>query len=204
MGIYAVTGTASGIGKAVKEQLEASGHEVITIDIRDADIVADLADSDQCEAVVQSVLERAPDGLDGFVPCAGVGVEVGKRELIPLVNYFATVALVNGLMPALKRKRGAVVLISSNSSQMKEYNEDYIQALLTDNKEEAFKIVTQIDGQGAYGGGKQALTRWMRHQSETAARAGVRINAVAPGYTETGMTQSGRSDPPYAKQSSNS
>lgn len=197
MGIYAVTGTASGIGKAVKEQLEENGHEVIAIDMRDAEIVADLADSEQCEAVVASVLERAPEGLDGVVPCAGVGPEIGKRELIPLVNYFATVALVNGLMPALQQKRGAVVLISSNSSQMKEYSEDYIQALLTDSKEEALKIATQIDGQGAYGGGKQALTRWMRHQSETAARAGVRMNAIAPGYTETGMTQSGLADPKF-------
>ena len=51
------------------------------------------------------VLERATEGLDGFVPCAGVGGEIGKRELIPLVNNFATVALVNGLMPALEKKR---------------------------------------------------------------------------------------------------
>jgi len=129
MSICAVTGSASGIGKAVAENLIAQGHGVISIDLRDADITADLSKREDCEAVLAAVLERAPEGLDGFVPCAGVGPEVPNRELIPLVNYFATVTLVNGLMPALERKQGSVVLISSNSSQMKEYDDNYMQAL---------------------------------------------------------------------------
>lgn len=195
MSIYAVTGSASGIGKAVLEQLTANGHEVISIDIRDADIVADLAKSEDCASVVHAILERAPHGLDGFIPCAGVGAENAKRELIPLVNYFATVKLVNGLLGALVRKRGAVVLISSNSAQMKAYDEDYIQALLNEDETEALCIVGQLDGQGAYGGAKQALTRWMRHNSAAVAAQGVRMNAIAPGYTETGMTKAGLADP---------
>lgn len=195
MSIYVVTGTASGIGKAVLEQLTDNGHEVISLDIRDADIVADLAKSEDCASVVKAILERAPDGIDGFVPCAGVGAENPRREVIPLVNYFSTVELVNGLLPALVKKRGAVVLVSSNSSQMKTYDEDYIQALLGDHKAEALRIVVQLDGQGAYGGSKQALTRWMRHNSAAVAALGVRMNAIAPGYTETGMTKSGLADP---------
>ncbi|MEP1469397.1 MAG: SDR family oxidoreductase [Halieaceae bacterium] len=59
------------------------------------------------------------------------------------------------------------------------------------------KAVAEIDGQSAYGGGKQALGRWMRHLSPAAAKSGVRINAIAPGYTETGMTKSGLADPRY-------
>ena len=195
MAIYAVTGAASGIGKAIKEQLQSKGHEVITIDIRDADIVADLSDSDQCQAAIEAIVQRAPDGLDGLVPCAGVAPGVNNIELIPLVNYFSIVDLVNGLLPALKQKRGAVVLISSNSSQMMEYNEDYIQALLSDNREEANKIVHTIDGLAAYGGGKQALVRWMRHNNQAFAQAGVRMNAIAPGYTETAMTAAGLENP---------
>lgn len=195
MSIFAVTGSASGIGKAVLEQLTDSGHDVISIDLHDADIVADLGKSEDCASVVKAIMERSPDGLDGFVPCAGVGGENARRELIPLVNYFATVELVNGLLPALVKKRGAVVLISSNSAQMKPYDEDYMQSLLDDDKVEALRIVGQLDGQGAYGGAKQALTRWMRHNSAAVAAQGVRLNAIAPGYTETGMTKSGLADP---------
>ncbi len=201
MGLYAVTGAASGIGKAVAETLRAEGHSVITVDIRDADVVADLSDADACAAAVQKVLEHAPEGLHGFVPCAGVGPDAPQPRLLPLVNYFAVVSMVDGLRPALEKKRGAVVLISSNSSRMTAYNEDYIQALLNGDRDTAVKMVEEgpVDGQGAYGGGKQALVRWMRRNNSPAAAAGVRINAIAPGYTETGMTESGKNDPKYGQ-----
>ncbi len=42
MGTYALTGSASGIGAALKASLAAQGHTLITIDIKDADIIADL------------------------------------------------------------------------------------------------------------------------------------------------------------------
>lgn len=197
MGIYVVTGAASGIGQAVSGALRAEGHEVISMDLRDADINADLADSDACAAAAVQVLERAPDGLDGLVPCAGVGPEVPDRGLIPRVNFFAVVDLVNRLQPALEKRRGAVVLISSNSAQMTEYDETYMQSLIAGDRELALQRVQELEGQGAYGGSKQAIVRWMRRNTPALAAVGVRINAVAPGYTETGMTAAGRDHPEY-------
>ena len=197
MGLYVVTGSASGIGEAVANQIKGEGHRVIGIDIRNADIVADLSLAASCESVVAQIRELASDGIDGLVPCAGVGPECPKPELIPLINFFAVVDLVNGLLPLLRKKSGAIVLISSNSSRMTEYDEVYMQALLTDNREEALRKVESIDGQGIYGGSKQALTRWMRQNNAPVAGAGVRMNAIAPGYTETGMTASGKEDPRF-------
>lgn len=199
MGNYVVTGAASGIGKAIKEQLGAGGHSVATIDIRDADIVADLSDSAQCQAVVEDIRQRYPEGLDGLVPCAGVGPETPSKALITLVNYFAAVQLVEGLFPALEQKGGSVVLISSNSSQMMKYDERYMQSLLSGDREAALATAEALDGQQIYGGGKQALARWMRQNSAHMASAGVRINALAPGYTETGMTASGRANANFAE-----
>ncbi len=43
MGIYALTGGATGIGAAIKQQLVDAGHQLISIDIKDADIIADLS-----------------------------------------------------------------------------------------------------------------------------------------------------------------
>ena len=198
MVLYVVTCSASGIGQAVAKQIRAEGHKVIGVDIRDADIIADLSDAVNCESVIARIRELAADGIDGLVPCAGVGPECPRPELIPLVNFFAVVALVNGLLPLLEKKRGAIVLISSNSSRMREYDEDYIQALLSEDREQALQLVETVGGQGAYGGSKQALTRWMRKTNAAVAACGVRMNAIAPGYTETGMTASGKSDPRFS------
>ena len=43
MAIYAMTGGATGIGAALKEQLRERGDTVVVVDIKDADIVADLS-----------------------------------------------------------------------------------------------------------------------------------------------------------------
>ncbi|CAM3070881.1 hypothetical protein H7J50_19420 [Mycobacterium intermedium] len=39
-----VTGSLSGLGRATKEALEAEGVHVIGVDLRDADIIADLSE----------------------------------------------------------------------------------------------------------------------------------------------------------------
>ena len=43
MGTYVVTGAGSGMGNAVVARLRESGHSVITVDVKDADILADLS-----------------------------------------------------------------------------------------------------------------------------------------------------------------
>lgn len=191
MGIYVVTGSASGIGKAVKERLEFDGHVVITVDLQNADIIADLSEERACERVIQQVKEKAPDGLDGLVPCAGVGPHIEDPKLIPLINFFAVVQLVEQLLPLIEKKFGSIVLISSHSAQMLEdYSDEYMDSLLSNDRSGALNLACQLEAIQVYAGGKQALTRWMRKISPSYARAGIRINAVAPGYTETNMTNS--------------
>lgn len=46
MGTYAMTGGATGIGAAIKQNLRDADHSVIVVDIKDADIVADLSTRD--------------------------------------------------------------------------------------------------------------------------------------------------------------
>ncbi|MGH7899301.1 MAG: hypothetical protein ACREQQ_15200 [Candidatus Binatia bacterium] len=51
----AVTGSASGIGAAIRARLEADGAKVIGIDLRDAEVIADLSRSGDRRTAVAAV-----------------------------------------------------------------------------------------------------------------------------------------------------
>ena len=196
MKTYAVTGAASGIGAAIKQQLISEGHAVISIDIANADIVADLGTEQGREAAIDAVAAETPNGLDGFVACAGVGTHIENRALIPSVNYFGAIALVEGLRDLLASKCGAVVLISSNSAPT-DTDANYVDALLAGDETAARTLAVKIQGQPAYSGSKQALTRWMRRNNADYAAKGIRMNAIGPGYTRTAMSAAVEDDPVY-------
>ncbi|KLL95454.1 NAD-dependent epimerase, partial [Rhodococcus sp. IITR03] len=73
VGVYVVTGSASGMGRAVAEQLRAAGHTVIGVDIGEAEVVADLSTPQGRKGAVEKVLEAAEGRLDGAVLAAGLG-----------------------------------------------------------------------------------------------------------------------------------
>ena len=108
MGLYAMTGGATGIGNAIKEQLRDQGHKVIVVDIKDADIVADLSTSEGRQAAIDGLNAAAPDGLDGFIPCAGVGPQVSPPSLVAKINYFGALALTQAMRPVVAKKKGAI------------------------------------------------------------------------------------------------
>lgn len=189
-----MTGGATGIGAAIKEQLLAHGQEVIVVDLKDADIIADLSTEDGRAVAVEGIHAAAPQGLDGFVPCAGVGPAAKPPSLITRINYFGALATIEGLRDLISMRNGAVVVISSNSAPMGA-EQSYVDALLAGNEAEACRIADQLgDGQNAYGGSKLALTRWMRRNAPSYASEGVRMNAVAPGITQTPLTDAVMAD----------
>lgn len=196
MGIYALTGGATGIGAAIKQQLIDAGHQLIAIDIKDADIVADLSNAEGRQAAIDGVRKAAPDGLDGLITCAGLGANVPNGALIASVNYFGTVVLINELADLVASKQGSVVLISSNSAPMAPEGE-LIGQFLADDETTACATASKLDGQVVYSSSKQAVARWMRRNVADFAAKGVRLNAVAPGYTQTPMTAAVEKDPVY-------
>src|SRR5690554_2095516 len=97
MALYAMTGGATGIGAELRQQLTARGDQVISVDIKEGDVIADLSTAEGRAAAVAGVTELAPDGLDGFIACAGLPPIARPLSLIAQVNYFAVVATVEGL-----------------------------------------------------------------------------------------------------------
>lgn len=187
MKTYAMTGGASGIGAAIKQNLLDAGNAVIVVDIANADIEADLSSAAGRNAAVAGICAQAPEGLDGFIACAGVASHVPDLGLIANVNYFGTTDLVAGLRDHLKKKQGSVVLVSSNSAPMAT-NPDYVDALLNNDRDALETQLEAMEGQTVYSGSKQAVARWMRRNTAEYAADGIRMNAIAPGYTETPMT----------------
>lgn len=196
MGTYVVTGGASGIGAAIRQQLQAEGHKVLVVDIQEADIVADLSTTSGRSAAIAAIREASDGNLTGLVACAGVGSHIPDRSLITAVNYFGAVELVEGLCDLLADSKGAVLLISSNSAPMKT-NPDYVKTLLSGDLEAACKIAEGMEPQPVYSGSKQALTRWMRHNTRAYAARGIRMNAIGPGYTRTPLSAAVEDDPNY-------
>lgn len=206
MGTYAVTGSASGMGQAVVDRLTTRGHRVVTVDIKDADIVADLSTAAGRSNAADAVLTACDGTLDGAVLAAGLGPTPGAECLITEVNYFGVVDLLEAWRPALAASdRAKVVVFSSNSTTtMPLVPGRAVRALLDGDAEKAckaYRMFGKLAPPMAYGASKIAVSRWVRRQAVTPqwAGAGIRLNALAPGAILTPLLERQLATPAEAK-----
>ena len=178
MSVIAITGSVSGIGASTRQRLEAAGHQTIGIDLRGADLAADLSSAAGRDAAIAGLLERCGGRLDGLVLCAGLGPQVSDATQIVEVNYYGVVALLDALLPALQRGSSpAAVVVSSVASTQMVWDKNPL----------------------GYAGSKNAVIVAVRRRVLAWAQAGVRLNSVAPGAVETPLLQAGMADPRYGK-----
>ena len=201
MATAVITGSASGIGAAIQQRLETDGDRVIGIDLRGADIDADLSTPEGRKTAIEGALERSGGAIDRVVACAGLGPTVEDLRLVASVNYFGAIELLDGLRDAMAGREGAAaVAISSNSARFGPFDDHpYVAACLAHDEALAREIVAKENGFVAYGGSKHALARAVRHRAAEWGAAGVRLNAVAPGATQTRDGGSAR-EPPGLQQ----
>jgi NAD(P)-dependent dehydrogenase (short-subunit alcohol dehydrogenase family) len=208
MGTYAITGSASGMGRATAQRLRGDGHTVIGVDIKDADIVADLSTPRGRSEAVGGVLEASGNRLDGAVLAAGLGPGAGRDRprQIAQVNYLGVVEPLSAWRPALAAaERAKVVVVSSNSSTtVPAVPGRTVRALLAHDADKALRSV-RIFGPAAstimYAASKIAVSRWVRRHAVLPewAGSGVRLNALAPGAVMTPLLQEQLSTPRQAR-----
>jgi len=195
--VVAVTGSAGGIGGAIRRRIEAEGHRVIGVDLRDAEVEADLASADGRAAAVAAVRQQADGRLDGLVVAAGIGGSTpAPSSMVARINYFGAVALLEGLGPTLGdgALRAAVAIASNSATAVPMDDMALVDACLAGDEDGAAKLADGLDGEAVYAMSKLALARKVRRLAVEWA-PGVRVNAVAPGPVLTPLTEAALEDP---------
>lgn len=187
---YLVTGAASGIGRALGEQLLADGANVVAFD-RNAELLGtlgdrihdgggavvasagDVTDETHLAAAVGAGVERLGP-LAGVATCAGVFLAADVADVADLdldvlrsvleVNLVGTVAAVKHALPHLRRPGGSIVTVASTAA---------------------------LEGNGhgsGYTAGKGGVAAFTRLLAVRYGPDGLRANCVCPGATVTPMT----------------
>ncbi|NUT14664.1 MAG: SDR family oxidoreductase [Cupriavidus sp.] len=203
-----ITGAASGMGAAVRRRMLADGCRVIGVDLRDADILADLSTEAGRAAAIDAVLSQSGGRIDQLVCCAGLGPHVDPATLVASVNYFGVVALLDGLFDALREgTQPCAVVVSSNSATLQSWDGSPLRDAYLANDEAGVLAMLAAAAQTeatrdqagyiAYASSKHAVTAAARQRAVAWGRAGVRLNVEAPGAVETPLLQAGLEDPRY-------
>lgn len=189
-----VTGSASGIGATCKRLLEERGDRVIGVDLRDADVEADLSTPDGRADAAKRAADLAGGTVDAVLACAGIAAPVPATIS---VNYFGVTEFLEALLPALAASEAPRVAVVSSMASLQPVSADMVDAALAGDEARAVEIAASLvtddpmTGYVVYPSSKRALSRWVRRESITPAwaGAGIPLNAVAPGTVLTPMTE---------------
>ena len=182
--VAVVTGAASGIGRAAAELFAERGWGVVVVDQRD-DALAWAAGDERYRAVAGDVAAEATNeamvaaavehfgrldaailnaGIVGSPPMEDAGAPA-RLDQVLAVNVRGVLLGIRAAAPALRAAGGGSVVATASTSGLR-----------------------ADPGSWAYNASKAAVVNLVRAAALDYATHGIRVNAVAPGPTETGMT----------------
>lgn len=181
--IAVVTGSASGIGLAIADLLRARRHRVIGVDLRGAEVIADLSSEEGRAAMIEQIGRLTDGKLDVVIANAGV---THPDALCYRVNYHGAVATLVGLRPLLARSEAPRAVVTASLAAASAADPVKVEALEGGREPEQGS-----DFGEAYIISKYAIAHWVRVNAPSLdwAGAGILLNAVCPGLVETPMQQ---------------
>lgn len=191
-----VTGSGAGIGRAVAERFAREGARVIIAD-RDADAAAavatqigqaartavmDISDESSVESAFAELVDAgwSPDvvvanaGVQLFgqdAKAADLDLEVWRRTID--INLTGTFLTVKHAVRAMLAAGGGSIILTGSPTGLRGEGNDFT----------------------AYSTSKAGIHGLARTTAAAYARDGIRVNAVVPGYTETGLVSTISEDP---------
>ena len=178
-----ITGAASGMGRAAAHRLARAGWLVLAVDIDGvqlgwsegvdgiSSLVADVS-SEADNARIAAEADRLFGGLNAAIFNAGI-VGGGSIDAMPTellrrvidVNLVGPIFGIRACLPLLRRRENAAIVVTASTMGLGGDSENW-----------------------AYGATKHGLIGLVKSLSREIAWEGIRINAVCPGLTKTGMT----------------
>ena len=171
--IAIVTGAASGIGKASVELFRSEGATVVGADISaGADVTCDAGDDDQVKSLIENVV--AEHGLDIFFANAGISggfASISEQSAadwaeILRINLIGPFLAIKYAAPHLKARGGGSIVCTASVAGLR-----------------------SGAGGAAYSASKAGVINLVQTAAQQLSGTGVRVNAIAPGLIETGMTK---------------
>ena len=182
-----VTGASGGIGGAIAKALHAQGAKVVlsgtrqeALDALKAELggnaftaTCNLSDIASVEALVKSAEEAAGSGIDILVNNAGITkdnlfmrMKDEEWDQVIAVNLTAAFRLSRAVLRGMMKKRwGRIIQITSVVG------------------------ATGNPGQGNYAAAKAGLVGMSKSLAAEVASRNITVNAVAPGFIQTAMTE---------------
>lgn len=196
--VCVVTGAASGMGKATAEMLVDLGAKVYGLDWAQVDVdgIARYIHTDlsQKDSIV-SAFEKLPRHIDCFFGIAGVSGSKTDFMTTVKIDFISNKFICEELLPDRMDKGGAIAFITSTGGNGWEKEENksvylpIVQAKSWDGAVEELgkTILPHLPGTLGYPFSKLAMNYYTIQLQAQYASKGIRVNAVLPGSTDTGL-----------------
>lgn len=191
-----ITGAASGMAKAATELLIELGAKVYALDLNEVSLPVTKSFKVNMgnKQEIDDVIAQLPDTIDAVFSCHGIAAWPGKEVEVVTINFISQRYLAEQLLPRIV-EGGSVSYIASDGGYGWEKSWDKINDFLSkdtfdDAVDWAKENVGYVTQENSYVFAKKAMIAYVKSNvwAPKYLEKKIRINAISPGYTRTGLT----------------